>query len=423
MSASATRRRRPRIAFFDYGDVFEDFYPHYGVDQRAFATTWTGSGNHRFLSLLQREIGDVVWYELSLAPELEGATHEVVGCRVRMLPTSTAHRLLWRAFYEPRQAWRWRWAYRYFATLASYLAPMSVPLVRTLFQDRPDVLFAQSYSSGRFDVLLLLSRVLRVPLVAYHAGGRPQGYLAERVRRHTLRHAGLLIVSSHEELEMLTREYAVDRKRLALILTPIDTDVFEPRERLQACARVGLDPARRYLLFVGRLQDSVKRVSALIAAFGGLAPAYPDVDLLIVGEGRDGERLRRAAHERVRFLDWVSDPELLSCFYSSSECVALPSWREGFPTVVGEALACGTPAIASRVGGAEELVVAGETGWLIEPGDDSALASALSDVLDHPEKVVDMRPRARAAAERRLAPAVVAEQLRRAFEQVNGRRP
>src|SRR6266550_2605265 len=127
MSASARRSTRPRIAFFDYGDVFEDFYPHYGVGQRAFATTWTGSGNHRFLALLQREIGDVVWYELSLAPEFDEATHEVVGCRIRMLPTSNAHRLLWRAFYEPRQAWRWRWrwAYRSFATLASYLAPTS----------------------------------------------------------------------------------------------------------------------------------------------------------------------------------------------------------------------------------------------------------------------------------------------------------
>ena len=75
------RAGRPLIAFFDYPDVFEDFYPHYGVDQRSFATRWAGTGNHAFLSLLQREVGDVVWYAFSLTPELDEARHEVVGCR------------------------------------------------------------------------------------------------------------------------------------------------------------------------------------------------------------------------------------------------------------------------------------------------------------------------------------------------------
>src|SRR5437867_7814043 len=123
--------RRPRIAFFDYPDVFEDFYPHYGVDQKAFATRWVGSGNHAFLSLLQREVGDVVWYAFSLAPEFEEARHEAVGCRVRMLPSSWLHRRLWRAFYLPRMAWRWRGAYPAFATAASSAALASSRFVHT----------------------------------------------------------------------------------------------------------------------------------------------------------------------------------------------------------------------------------------------------------------------------------------------------
>ena len=100
------RRDRPLIAFFDYPDVFEDFYPHYGVNQRSFATRWAGSGNHAFLALLQREVGDVIWYAGSLAPELGEARHEVVGCRVKFFPSSWLHRQLWRLFYLPRVAWR-----------------------------------------------------------------------------------------------------------------------------------------------------------------------------------------------------------------------------------------------------------------------------------------------------------------------------
>ena len=79
---------RLRIAFFEYADVFEDFYPHYGVDQQAFATRWAGTGNHAFVTLLQREVGDVTWYETTLAPEIEEARHDVTGCRVRFLPSS-----------------------------------------------------------------------------------------------------------------------------------------------------------------------------------------------------------------------------------------------------------------------------------------------------------------------------------------------
>src|SRR5881397_3561392 len=109
-------RDRPLIAFFDCPDVFEDFYPHCGVDQQSSATRWAATANHAFLSLLQREVGDVVWYAFSLAPRLREARHEVVGCRVRMLPSSWLHRCLWRAFYLPRPAWRWRGAYPAYAT-------------------------------------------------------------------------------------------------------------------------------------------------------------------------------------------------------------------------------------------------------------------------------------------------------------------
>ncbi len=140
-------RQRPLIAFFDYADVFEDFYPHYGVDQRAFATCWHNTGNHAFLTLIQREIGDVIWYVSSLEPQLAEARHEIVGCRVKFLPSSWLHRWLWKAFYLPPMAWRWRSAYRAYATVASYVALASFPLWRMLRNDRPDFLFAESYAS------------------------------------------------------------------------------------------------------------------------------------------------------------------------------------------------------------------------------------------------------------------------------------
>ena len=416
---SPAARSGPLIAFFDYPDVFEDWYPHYGVDQRHFATRWVGSGNHAFLSLLQREVGDVIWYAFSLNPEFDEARHEVVGCRVRMLSSSWFHRSLWRAFYLPRMAWRWRGAYPVYATVASYLALASWPFIRMLRADRPDLLFVQDYATGRYDTLLVIARALGVPLIAYHSGSRPEDYAGRLAKRWTIPAADRLIVSSREELEMLAERYRVARSRLALILTPIDTAGFYPRDRIAACRDARLDPARRYILFVGRLDDGVKRVSALIRSFGTLAAEHADVDLVIVGEGPDGARLRHLAEEhapgRIRFVGWVAGAESLAAFYNATECLVLPSLREGFPTVVGEAMACGTPVLASRVGGVSELVVEGETGWLLPPGDDDALRTHLAHVLAHPKTVASMRPQARRIAEERVSPAIVASQLRKCF--------
>jgi glycosyltransferase involved in cell wall biosynthesis len=411
--------QRPLIAFFDYADVFEDFYPHYGVDQRNFATKWANTGNHAFLTLLQREVGEVVWYEFSLAPEVSSLRHEIVGCQVKFLPSSWLHRSLWRLFYLPKASWRWRRAYPLYATLASYVALLSLPFVRALWRDRPDIFFVQDYATGRFDILLLLARLTGARFIAYHSGSKPDFYMGRLVKRWTIPHTDFLIVSNRREIEMLTLRYGVSRARIAVILTPIDTATFDLRDRSAACSAAGLDASRRYLLFVGRLDDRVKRVSALIRVFSSLLSHHPCVDLLIVGEGPDCGTLERLADEvapgRVRFLGWIGDPASLANLYNAAECLVLPSLSEGFPTVVGEAMSCGTPVVGTDVGGVSEMVVTGKTGWLIPPGDDEALADALLDVLDHPEAVARMRPQVRAAAEVTLSPAAIAAQLRGCF--------
>jgi glycosyltransferase involved in cell wall biosynthesis len=411
------------IAFFDYPDVFEDFYPHYGIDQKVFATRWADSGNHAFLSLLQREVGDVVWYVFSLAPELSGSRHEVVGCQVKILPSSLIHRLLWRAFYLPQSSWRWRCTYPAYATVASYVALASRPFIRTLLHDRPDFLFVQDYASGRFDTLFLIARVLGVPLIAYHAGSRPEGYVGRIAKRWTIRRADKLIVSSRNELEMLAKNYHVSTDRLVVILTPIDTETFRPQDRDLACRAIEVDPSRRYLLFVGRLDDRVKQISVLIQAFSELAGNYRDFDLIIVGEGPDGPRLMKLAEERasgrVRFFGWISGGASLVPFYNVAECLVLPSLSEGFPTVVGEAMACGRPVVASGVGGVGELILEGCTGWTFPPGDGDLLAARLAIVMTNSELVASMGSQARRQAERRVSHRVVASALRKCFS-MNG---
>src|SRR5688500_11891607 len=173
--------RRKRIAFFDYPDVFEDFYPHIGVTQEAFATTWSNSGHHLSVKLLQDEIGDVTWYCLALDPQVREAVHAPTGSTVRFFRSSWLHRALWRLFWLPRSAWRWRdKGYPAYAAMSSYAAMLTRPLLCALWRDRPDVFFVQDYANGKFDELVVIAWLLRVRVVAYHSGSRPSGYVGER---------------------------------------------------------------------------------------------------------------------------------------------------------------------------------------------------------------------------------------------------
>jgi len=414
------KRERPLIAFFDYPDVFEDFYSHYGIDQRTFATTWANTGSHSFIKLIQAEIGDVIWYEFSLKPEIKEARHESVGCRVKFIRSSVFHHLLWKLFYLPKIAWRWQRFYRAYATIASYLATTSLSFFKTILKDRPDIIFVQDYASGRFDVLVLTAKLLNVPLIAFHTGSPVDRHLAKTVRRWTIRLADCLIASSRNESELLINRYGVRRERLRVILTPIDTEIYQPIDRASACEKVSLDSTRRYFLFIGRLDDDVKRVSAIIRAFSVIAEKHNDVDLLIVGDGNDADKLRQLAFElaprgRIKFLGWVTEAETKARYYNSAECLVLASWREGFPTVVGEAMACGTPVLSSNVGGVSELVVENKTGWLFEPGDDEALRAGLDNVLSNPKIVSKMRPKVRKTAESRVSADAVTANLRDCF--------
>jgi glycosyltransferase involved in cell wall biosynthesis len=117
----------------------------------------------------------------------------------------------------------------------------------------------------------------------------------------------------------------------------------------------------------------------------------------------------------VRFTGWIGDAQTRARLYNAADCLVLPSRSEGFPAVVGEAAACGTPALASRVGGVAEVVEEGVTGWLVEPGDDRALRERLERALAHPGELEAMRPAARRRAEERLAPGVAAGILRGCF--------
>jgi glycosyltransferase involved in cell wall biosynthesis len=134
------------------------------------------------------------------------------------------------------------------------------------------------------------------------------------------------------------------------------------------------------LLFVGRL-NPVKGVEYLIDAMAGIKKKGTDVELTIAGDGPERKRLenlskRLNVYNHVRFLGMVDRLKIASLM-SESDIFVLPSISEGFPLVVLEAMACGLPIIATKVGGLPEVIEEGRNGLLVNPRDSVALASSI----------------------------------------------
>ncbi len=416
---------RKKVAFFDYPDVFEDFYPHYGVDQQTFATTWHNTGNHAWLKIIQAQIGDVTWYVLTLKPELKEARHAYVGCRIKFYSSSWLHRKCWKLFYASRNSWKYQKYYRLYATVASYTAPLSGTLLRALREDKPDVIFVQEYCSGRFDVLMCYAKLLGIPLVALHAGSTPDTYSGKWVRKFTLPRADYLFPSGIRERNRLANTYHIPAERLSITRPPINTTVYQPAPRERACRETGLNPERRYFIFIGRLDDTIKQVSSILDAFARVAAQYPDIDLLVIGSGPDEEKLKGHAagkvSGRVIFTGWVAGDLEKARLLNTADCLVMASKREGFPTVIGEAFACGIPVISSEVGTISDLVIDGKTGWLFPPGDDEALTRCLLWVASNREQVQAMQPSIRQWAKETVSIEAIAKTLETGFLSVQSK--
>jgi len=155
----------------------------------------------------------------------------------------------------------------------------------------------------------------------------------------------------------------------------VDTARFAPQPRDVARRRLGLCEKGRYLLMVGNLVE-LKGHAVAIEALTTLTT----VELLCVGAGPELSVLRALAQrlgveQRVRFVGQVGQADLKR-WYSAADALALCSSREGWPNVLLEAMACGTPVIATRVGGTPEIVTTPAAGRLMERRDAPALISA-----------------------------------------------
>src|SRR5664280_2213074 len=218
-------------------------------------------------------------------------------------------------------------------------------------------------------------------------------HLRAEAEATTINCSDTVLASCSVEAEQISGLYHADPSRIRIVAPGVDHAFFGPGYRPQARAALGLPKDGPLLLFVGRIQP-LKGVEVAVRALASLGPDHADARLAVVG-GPSGPRgdveLGRMVslvgelglEDRVFFVP-PRPHELLSTYYRAADVCLVPSRSESFGLVALEAAACGTPVVASDVGGLRTLVDHGRTGFLVEDPTPEAFAAWIRQILAEP---------------------------------------
>lgn len=181
-------------------------------------------------------------------------------------------------------------------------------------------------------------------------------------------------------------------QRVATIPNPIDTAFYAPAEsRAEALAELGLpvgaagdENAPVYLLFTAfNLLDDGKGHAELAEALRIFRKANPALAnrLVLLAAGKNGDRLAAELPVRVKDLGYVDSPRVMRAAYRAARFMLMPTRADNLPNTIVESMACGTPVIATAVGGIPQMITDGVTGFLTPPRDAAAFAAAMAKAL------------------------------------------
>jgi teichuronic acid biosynthesis glycosyltransferase TuaC len=251
-----------------------------------------------------------------------------------------------------------------------YLA--SLPLARRLHLEKQfDCIDAHFVYPDGF-AAVRLGRKLDLPAVVSARGSDINLYSSFRLirpmLRWTLRHAdGAIAVSADLKNKMIA--LGISESKIRVISNGVDAERFQPRDAKSARKQLGLPEEGSIAVSVGSLIES-KGHHLLIAAVAELAHSFPQFRLYILGEGAYRSTLELLVREKKMqdriFFFGTRPNEELSLWFSAADLSCLMSSREGWPNVVTEALACGTPVLATRAGGIPEIISSPDLGMLVE---------------------------------------------------------
>jgi glycosyltransferase involved in cell wall biosynthesis len=239
------------------------------------------------------------------------------------------------------------------------------------------------FASASANVAMLASQLSGVPF-SYTLHGPSDLYEPDtwHLREKTARATFVACISHFARSQAMLFSDPAHWEKLRIVHCGVIPDLYDH-------APPGTHSGTR-LIFVGRLA-AVKGLRVLFNAFAKARETHPDLHLTLVGDGDDRAHLERLAAplgDAVHFAGYMSQDAVAKAL-AEADALVLPSFAEGLPVVLMEALASARPVIATQVAGVSELVENGVTGFVVPPGDTTTLADRIKELASDP----DMRTR------------------------------
>ena len=273
----------------------------------------------------------------------------------------------------------------------------------------PDIVHVQYVAPGLVPIIAAKMANIKTVFATVHQPGRPYGRKAKQLLRFGARLCtSFFFVSKAAEESWFGSSALFDpklkenrKRKHYTIYNAVDTISIE-----KAVAHVDRRAFRESLeldehpiiIIVGRLRGE-KGHSILLDAMAAVATKVPDVRLIVIGDGPDRESLKfkTEALGIATNIVWMGQKSLDEVFklLAISDIAVVPSIFEGFGLTAAEAMAAALPVVGSDVDGLREVIEHGETGIMVPPGDSTALAKALTDLLKHPDRAKEMGAKGR----------------------------
>lgn len=228
-----------------------------------------------------------------------------------------------------------------------------------------------------------------------------------RLQKFVVSRSDHIIAVSRELRDVLVSSLGADPSRLSVISCGVDTSMFMPLRKMDIRSQLEIGRDEKVILFVGHL-DHNKGIDILSEC----ARRMPDVRFLLVGAGP-----ARTDTENCRCIGTCPNYEI-PIWTNAADILVLPSRSEGTPVVLLEALSCGIPVVASRVGGIPDLVQDGETGYLVKSENVDMFEAKLQELLANPEKRKQMGQNGRQHVIENYDNRKIAERIKHVYEKV-----
>lgn len=401
----------PTIALLPWGDLIEDFLDTIGISFEAFCNEMTGGWLFGYIEALKLTgVNTIVFCISARVQQVTRYTHKPTGAIICVLPAPNIHTQVRRATLNP-DGWRLEETLQVvtpirhlFLTALKDIAPYLATPIRTLAQllrrEGCQAILCQEYEYARFDVCVLLGKLLNIPVFASFQGGNFQvSRLEAPLRPFTLKACAGLIVASQTERDRLQTLYGLPASKIAPIFNPLDlhlwyadrTDPDTLTQRQQTRAELGITPKALVVVNHGRIEIYRKGLDILLEAWQQICRDLPhqNLILLLIGTGSDANTLAQQITDlNLTNVVWVNeyilDRAVMRRYLLAADLYTLPSRHEGFPVAPIEAMACGLSIVATDSSGVPDILVDGERsgGLMVPRGNPNALAAAIRSLLE-----------------------------------------